>query len=104
MSPRPTNTLPATQGQPNQPLARRLINCVCVHLAELYFSILQRKVLTPNDLYSLTDLIERIHAFGARYSALGKLFSWTFTRQELERCLRDPLLQTQPPTSLHHAA
>jgi hypothetical protein len=71
---------------------------------ELYFSILQRKVLTPNDLDGLTDLIARIHAFGARYSALSKLFSWTFTRQELERCLRDPLLHKQPPTSLRHAA
>ena len=71
---------------------------------ELYFSILQRKVLTPNDLDSLTELIERIHAFGIRYSARGMLFNWTFTRQELERRLRDPLLQLEPSTSLHTAA
>jgi hypothetical protein len=71
---------------------------------ELYFSILQRKVLTPNDLDSLGDLIHRIHAFGERYSALGKLFNWTFTRQELERRLRDPLLHLEPSTSLHTAA
>jgi hypothetical protein len=71
---------------------------------ELYFSILQRKVLTPNDLYSLADLIERIDAFGARYSTLGKLFNWTFTRHELERLLRDPLLHLEPSTSLHTAA
>jgi transposase len=71
---------------------------------ELYFSILQRKVLTPNDLYSLADLIERIHAFGARYSALGRLFNWTFTRQELEHRLRDPLLHLEPSTPLHTAA
>jgi transposase len=71
---------------------------------ELYFSILQRKVLTPNDLYSLHELIERIHTFGERYSALGKPFAWTFTRQDLERRLRDPLLQFEPPSSLHMAA
>jgi transposase len=71
---------------------------------ELYFSILQRKVLTPNDLDSLADLIERIHAFGERYSALDKPFAWTFTRLDLERRLRDPLLQLKPPTSLHMAA
>jgi transposase len=70
---------------------------------ELYFSILQRKVLTPNDLDSLDELIERIRAFGERYSALGKPFAWTFTRQDLERRLRDPLLQLEPP-SLHMAA
>jgi hypothetical protein len=37
---------------------------------ELYSSILQRRVLTPNDLDSLHELIERIHAFGERYSRL----------------------------------
>jgi transposase len=71
---------------------------------EQYFSILQRKVLTPNDLYSLTDLSARIHAFGERYSAVGKPFAWTFTRQELERRLRDPLLKLEPSALLHRAA
>jgi transposase len=71
---------------------------------EQYFSILQRKVLTPNDLYSLADLIDRIHAFGERYSTLGKPFAWTFTRPELERRLRDPLLQLESWTLLHSAA
>ncbi|MBV9598569.1 MAG: transposase, partial [Chloroflexi bacterium] len=63
---------------------------------EQYFSILQRKVLTPNDLFSLQHLEQRIIAFGGRYSALGKPFAWTFTRQELERRIRDPLLDTAP--------
>ena len=71
---------------------------------ELYFSILQRKVLTPNDLDSLDELIERIHVFGERYSALGKPFAWTFTRQDLERRLRDPLLQLEPPDPRRMAA
>jgi transposase len=59
---------------------------------EQYFSILQRKVLTPNDLTSLKALVERIAAFGQRYSSLSKPFAWTFTREELERRLRDPSL------------
>ena len=71
---------------------------------ELYFAILQRKVLTPNDLDSLAELIERIQAFGERYSALDKPFAWTFTRQDLECRLRDPLLQLDSPTSLPIAA
>jgi transposase len=71
---------------------------------ELYFSILQRKVLTPNDLYRLTDLMERIRAFGERYSALGKPFAWTFTRQNLERRLRDPLLDLDPLLPVQKAA
>ena len=46
---------------------------------ELYFSIIQRKVLTPNDHANLKELERRIMAFGERYSALGKPFAWTFT-------------------------
>jgi transposase len=63
---------------------------------EQYFSILQRKVLTPNDLTSLQQLQDRIAAFAERYSSLGKPFAWTFTRQELERRLREPLLHIDP--------
>jgi transposase len=63
---------------------------------EIYYSIIQRKVLTPNDCTTLNELMERIIAFGQRYSALGKPFAWCFTRQDLERRLREPLLQPQP--------
>jgi transposase len=63
---------------------------------EIYFSILQRKVLTPNDYNNLDELTERIEAFGKRYSALNKPFAWCFTRRDLERRLLDPLLQSQP--------
>jgi len=65
---------------------------------ELYFSIIQRKVLTPNDCTSLDELAKCIHAFGRRYSALGKPFAWLFTRQDLERRLGEPLLQSEPVT------
>jgi transposase len=65
---------------------------------EIYFSIIQRKVLTPNDCTSLKELAQRILAFGERYSALNKPFAWCFTRQDLERRLREPLLQPEPVT------
>ena len=65
---------------------------------EIYFSIIQRKVLKPNDYTSLDELAEAIHAFGRRYSALGKSFAWCFTRHDLERRLREPLLQSEAQT------
>jgi hypothetical protein len=37
---------------------------------EIYFSIIQRKLLKPNDYVSGGELAEAIHAFGSRYSAL----------------------------------
>jgi hypothetical protein len=70
---------------------------------EIYFSILQRKVLTPNDCTSLKELAERIVDFGKRYSALEKPFAWRFTRQDLERRLRNPLLQPELITPLAKA-
>jgi len=65
---------------------------------EIYFSIIQRKVLTPNDCTTPQALEDRIIEFGTRYSALGKPFAWCFTRQDLERRLLEPLLQSETLT------
>lgn len=54
---------------------------------EIYFSILQRKVLTPNDLTDLDDLAERVLAFQTRYNATATPFDWRFTRTDLDRML-----------------
>ena len=54
---------------------------------EIYFSILQRKILTPNDFKSLTDLERTILAFQERFSNLGQPFKWKFTRDNLRRYL-----------------
>jgi hypothetical protein len=55
--------------------------------AEIFFSILQRKVLTPNDLTDLDALTERILAFQDRYNATATPFDWRFTRTDLDRLL-----------------
>jgi len=54
---------------------------------ELYFSIVQRKALTPNDLGSLKELSERLLAFQERYAEIARPFEWTFTRADLERVI-----------------
>jgi hypothetical protein len=54
---------------------------------ELYFSIVQRKVLDPNDFASLAELEARLLAFGDRYSAIATPFEWRFTRLDLHRVL-----------------
>jgi hypothetical protein len=50
---------------------------------EIYFSIVQRKVVTPNDLTSLRELEDRLLAFQRRYEQIAKPFQWAFTRTEL---------------------
>jgi hypothetical protein len=54
---------------------------------EIYFSILQRKVLTPNDFLSLANLTERILCFQERYEKIAQPFEWKFTRKDLYNLL-----------------
>lgn len=54
---------------------------------ELYFSIVQRKALTPNDFDSLDALAERLLRFGDHYRQIAKPFDWTFTRADLDQLL-----------------
>ena len=54
---------------------------------EIYFSIVQRKVLTPNDFASLAAVEQRLLAFQDHYAAVAQPFQWTFTRRDLSRLL-----------------
>ena len=54
---------------------------------ELYFSILQRKALTSNDLPTLDAIAERVLAFGEHYRQLARPFQWTFTRHDLHELM-----------------
>jgi len=50
---------------------------------EIYFSIIQRKVLTPGDFASLADLEAALLAFQYRYEKSAAPFRWTFTQADL---------------------
>ena len=72
-------------------------NTVPVHLPkhaswlnqiEIFFSILQRKVLTPADFDSLAKLEDRILRFQEHYQQMAKPFEWRFTRRDLAKLLR----------------
>jgi len=65
----------------------RLIHCP-VHASwlnqiEIFNSIIQRKVLTPNDFVSLDEVEQRLLAFERYYEAAAEPFEWRFTRQDL---------------------
>ena len=59
-----------------------------LHQVEIYFSVLQRKALTPDDFALLGELEERLFAFGERYEQVANPFEWKFTRRDLRRLLR----------------
>jgi hypothetical protein len=62
---------------------------------EIYFSVIERKVLTPKDLADLDVLAERLLAFQGRYEQVAQPFTWKFTRHDLGRLL-DRLAERQP--------
>ena len=72
---------------PNLRLIHLPVHASWLNQIELYFSIVQRKALTPNDFGSLEELSERLLAFAVRYREIATLFEWTFTRSDLERVL-----------------
>lgn len=54
---------------------------------EIYFSIVQRKVLTPNDFADLAELENCLLRFQAYYENIAKPFEWKFTREDLKHVL-----------------
>jgi transposase len=77
-------------------LTKRFPNAVMVHTPvhaswlnqiEIYFSIVQRKVVTPNDFTSLDQVEDRLTAFERRYNATARPFRWKFTPADLEDLL-----------------
>ncbi len=62
---------------------------------EIYFSIVQRKLLTPNDFVSLDAVEERLLAFQERYEENAKPFSWKFTHDDLLK-LMEKLEEYEP--------
>jgi hypothetical protein len=54
---------------------------------ELYFSIVQRKALTPNEFASRGELAHRLLRFGDHYRQIAQPFDWTFTRTDLDAVL-----------------
>jgi hypothetical protein len=63
------------------------IHASWLNQAELFFSIVQRKALTPNDFGSLAELAQRLLDFGEYYRQVARPFEWTFTRHDLDRVL-----------------
>lgn len=54
---------------------------------EIYFSVVQRKVLTPNDFDSVAEGQDRLFRFQERYEQAAKPFQWKFTRRDLQQLL-----------------
>ena len=95
-SPRGTTAVARLQAQhPTLILVHLPTHASWLNQIEIFFSIVQRKVLTPNDFPDLAAVEARLLAFEALYNDTAVPFHWRFTRHQLEERLA--ALSALPP-------
>jgi transposase len=72
---------------PNAIMVHTPVHASWLNQIEIYFSIVQRKVLSPNDFTDLDAIIDRLNAFEARYNHTARPFKWKFTTTDLDDLL-----------------
>jgi transposase len=68
---------------PNLRVVHLPVHASWLNQIEIYFSIVQRKVLTPSDFSSLQVLASTILAFQGPLRTVATPFAWKFTREKL---------------------
>lgn len=76
------------QKWPNAIVVHTPVHASWLNQIEIYFSIVQRKALQPNDFPSLEALEKRLLGFQRRYEEVAQPFRWRFTREDLTTLLR----------------
>jgi hypothetical protein len=84
-------------------LAKAHPNAVMIHppvhaswLNQIFFSIIQNKVVSPNDFAGLDELSHTLLAFVDRYNQAARPFTWKFTASDLTGLLRRISEHEQP--------
>jgi transposase len=80
---------------PTTELVHLPIHASWLNQIEIYFSIVQRKVIKPADFADLSELEHRLLGFEARYNATASPFNWRYTKADLNTYL-DRLATHEP--------
>ncbi len=72
---------------PNAIMIHTPVHASWLNQAEIFFSITQKKVISPNDFASLDELASTLLAFADRYNQTARPFNWKFTAADLTRLL-----------------
>ena len=90
------------QQYPNAILVHTPVHASWLNQIEIYFSIVQRKVFSPNDFTDLDTVLDRLSAFESRYNQTARPFKWKFTTSDLANLL-DRLDLPQPSQAANPA-
>lgn len=91
------------KAHPNAIMIHTPVHASWLNQAEIFFSIIQKKVITPNDFASLDGLSRTLLAFVNRYNAAARPFNWKFTAADLADLL-DRISAREQPAQLPEAA
>jgi transposase len=91
-----------TKAWPTARLVHTPVHASWLNQCEIYFSVVQRKVVTPNDFYDLADVENRLMAFQALYNLAARPFTWKYTTHDLNALLKR--LAVHEPDALSLAA
>ena len=73
---------------PNAIMIHTPVHASWLNQVEIVFSVIQKKVLTPNDFPGLGTLSYTLLAFVNRYNRTAQPFNWKFTAKDLTALLR----------------
>lgn len=72
---------------PNAQAVHIPVHASWINEIEIYFSIVDRKVLTPNDFPGREEARDRLKKFGRLFSRKASPFNWNFTRADLRNLI-----------------
>jgi transposase len=73
---------------PNAIMIHTPVHASWLNQIEIFFSIIQKKVVSPNDFAGLDELSRTLLAFVDRYNQTARPFTWKFTATDLTGLLR----------------
>jgi hypothetical protein len=68
---------------PNAIMIHTPVYASWLNRAEIFFSIVQKKVISPNDFAGTGQLAATLLAFTARYNQTARPFNWKYTAADL---------------------
>ena len=84
------------KAHPNAIMIHTPVHASWLNQIEIFFSIIQKKVVSPNDFASLDELSRTLLAFVDRYNQTARPFNWKFTASDLTDLLRRISEHEQP--------
>ena len=87
------------RAHPNAIMIHTPVHASWLNQIEIFFSIIQKKVVSPNDFASLDQLSATLLAFVDRYNRTARPFNWKFTASDLTDLLHRISEHEQPVQS-----